>query len=678
VRRRLNAEPFDERKPTVNTTSPIPRRRLRPLAAVGAGLGVALLATLAPTAPAGATTDREPVTGLASVDRTGGAADDIALNPSVSDDGRFIAFESRASDLVGGDTNARVDIFVRDTLASTTVRITRGHTGGQQANGSSANAAISGSGRYIVFESLASNLVPSDTNATRDVFHFDMATGITRRVSVADGGGQHYADSRNADVSDGGTQVVFEADGGLAAGDSNDKPDVYLRDIAASTTERISVDDGELGLYDGTHPAISGNGRFVVFESLDALDNQDAVRDVLIRDRAAPGWTNLVSTANGVPATASSFAPAISENGDVIAFETEATNLHSGGIQDTNGVRDVLVHRRSTNTTVRASVGPQGVQGPYPSAGAQLDDTGTKVLFSTRNAFVTGDSNDRPDVFVRDLTNGVNVRPSVGTLGNQVYGDMLTGTDLSGDGRVGAFSQRVGSSPHPSIWFRGSFEQGPYGEMSALIGDLHQAFETPLTAGQAGIVNNDLRTGISSTESLIDDLAHGSFDDIRGPVIRLYWAYFERRPEQAGLEFWVQQRMGGRSLASIAQFFATSPEFQALYGNTSSSTFVTLVYQNVLDRDPEADGLAYWTNRLNQGLTTRGTMMIGFSESAEGRLLMRGEVDTILLHVGLLGTVPPVPVFTADVQLLEGGNGQVTEVLARQILVSPELAARVG
>ncbi|HEX7132576.1 MAG TPA: DUF4214 domain-containing protein [Iamia sp.] len=659
----------------MNTTrSTRPRR----LTAVGLGLGLALLAALAPTAPAGAVTDREPITGLASVDRTGGAADDVALNPSVSDDGRFIAFESRADDIVGGDTNARVDIFVRDTLASTTVKITHGWSGGQQADGSSANAAISGSGRYVVFESLASNLVPLDTNGKRDVFHFDTVTGVTRRVSVSNTGHQHTFDSRNADVSDSGIQVVFEADGGLAAGDSNDRPDVYLRDIAASTTERISVNDGELGLYDGSHPAISGNGRFVAFESSDALGNQDGLQDVLIRDRAAPGWTDLVSTANGVSANNPSYAPSISEDGDVIAFETEATNLHGGGVQDTNGVRDVLVHRRSTNTTVRASVGPQGLQGSYAATGAQLDDAGTKVVFTSGSPFVNDDSNDRPDVFVRDLTNGVNVRPSVGTLGNQVFGDMLTAADISGDGRVSAFSQRVGSHPHPSIWFRGSFEQGPYGEALGLIRGLYAAFETPSTPATEGPVNSNLRNGVRSSEALIDDLAHGTFDDVRGPVIRLYWAYFERRPEQAGLDFWVAQRTGGRSLASIAQFFATSPEFQTLYGNTSNSTFVTLVYQNVLDRDPEAQGLAYWTDRLQQGLTTRGTMMIGFSESAEGRLLMRGEVDTILLHVGLLGEVPSAAAFAAGVQRLESGSGQVTEVLAHDLLVSPELAALVG
>jgi Tol biopolymer transport system component len=661
---------------------PPSQRRRRRLTATGLGLGLALVAAVAPTTPAGADSHREPVTGLASVDRTDGFADDVALNPAVSDDGRFIAFESRATDIVGGDTNARVDIFLRDTLASTTVKITDGWSGGYQADGSSANASISGDGRYVVFESLAKNLVPFDTNAKRDVFRHDTVTGVTRRVSVPDGGGQHTFDSRNADISDDGMHVAFEADGGLAAGDSNGKPDVYVHDIASENTERVSVDTGEVGLIDGYAPSISGDGQVIAFESFHNLPPlTDTYKDVLVRDRNGSGSTSQQSILlqGGVAADGHSFAPSISEDGIRIAFETEATHLHLEAIQDTNGVRDVIVRDRSTHINIRASVGPNGIERSLSAVDAQLDDSGTKVQFSSHAAFVNDDTNGRADVFVRDLTSGVNVRRSVGTTGEQVFSDMLTGSDLSGDGTVSAFSQRVGSHPHPSIWFRGAFETGPYDDVTTTVRDLHDAFESPVTASQEGVTNSRLRSGVWSTEHLITDvLAHGTFDDIRGPVTRLYWAYFERRPEQAGLDFWVAQRKGGRSLASISQFFSTSPEFQTLYGNTSNSTFVTLVYQNVLDRDPDAQGLAYWTNQLGQGLQTRGGMMIGFSESNEGRLLMRGEVDTILLHVGLLGEAPDAAEFAAGVALLEGGDGQVTEVLAHEILVSPELAARVG
>jgi Tol biopolymer transport system component len=683
VRPRLNAEPSDQRKPTVNSTSTHRPRRRRRLAAIGAGLGLALLAGLVPTAPAGAASHREPVTGLASVDRTDGYADAPAVAPSTSDDGRFIAFASVAEDIVLGDTNGRVDIFVRDTLASSTVKVTDSYLGsGHQADGSSGNPRISGNGRYVVFESLATNLVALDTNGKRDVFRHDLVTGITRRVSVPSGGGEHYADSRNADISDDGTWVVFEADGNLVAGDANDRPDVFAHHVSTQTTERISVTTGEVGLLDGYRPAISGDARYVAFETFaDPSGFGDGRKDIFLRDRANGGSTEQISIEPpGSPADGHSSAPSISEDGDVIAFETEATNLNPAqGILDTNGVSDIIVRRRSTATTTRASVGPNGTERAYAATGAQLDDAGTRVQFISRSPFTNTDSNDQPDVFVRDLTNGVTVKTSVSTFGDQVYGANLTTTDLSGDGKVSVWSWGIGNHPHASVWFRGTFETGPYDSPIDMMRRLHQAFETPLTVSQEGPIHSRLRTGTWSSEHLIVDvLAHGTFDDIRGPVTRLYWAYFERRPEQAGLDFWVAQRKGGRSLASISQFFSTSPEFKTLYGNTSNSTFITLVYQNVLDRNPDAQGLAYWKNQLDQGLFTRGGMMIGFSESPEGRLLMRGEVDTILLHVGLLGSVPDAAEFAAGVELLELGAGQVSEVLAHQLLVSPELAAHVG
>jgi Tol biopolymer transport system component len=659
--------------------SPVRRR----LSTVGLGLGLALVATLAPTSTAGAASTREPVTGLASVDRTDGQADADAVAPSISDDGRFIAFASAAGDIVLNDPNDRTDIFVRDTLASSTVKVTDSCLGGgHQANGSSGNPVISGNGRYVVFESLASNLVALDTNGKRDVFRHDLVTGITRRVSVQDGGAQHYADSRNADVTDDGSWVVFEADGGVLAGDGNDRPDVYINHVASMTTQRISVDDGEVGLLDGYRPAISGDGRYVAFESYGDVGYSDGWRDILLRDRANGGSTDQISIQlPGTKANGHSGAPAISDDGDVIAFETEATNLAPVmGVLDTNGVSDIIVRRRSAPSTVRASIGPEGLERAYPATGAQLDDDGTHVQFVGRGAYVNDDSNDQPDVFVRDLTNGVNVRKTVGTFGTQVYGAELTRTDISGDGKVSTWSWGIGNHPHTGIHYRGTFETGPYDDTVDMMRRLHTAFETPLPVNQEGVVHSRLRGGVWSSEHLITDvLAHGTFDDIRGPVIRLYWAYFERRPEQAGLDFWVQQRKGGRSLASISQFFSTSQEFKTLYGNTSNATFTTLVYQNVLDRDPDAAGLAYWANQLGNGLQTRGGMMIGFSESEEGRLLMRGEVDTILLHVGLLGEVPDAAEFAHGIEVLEIlGGGQASEVLAHEILVSPELAARVG
>jgi hypothetical protein len=118
----------------------------------------------------------------------------------------------------------------------------------------------------------------------------------------------------------------------------------------------------------------------------------------------------------------------------------------------------------------------------------------------------------------------------------------------------------------------------------------------------------------------------------RYPVIRLYLAYFDRAPEPDGLAYWTGRlNAGTATLTSVSSFFATSAEYKELYGNTTNAQFVTLVYQNVLDRDPAPNEVAYWKGELDAKRTTRGKVMIGFSESAEGKKLRAG--DTVVADV---------------------------------------------
>src|SRR6185369_16730455 len=121
---------------------------------------------------------------------TGGAqANGSSADPSMSGDGRFVAFVSTASNLVAGDTNAGQDVFVRDRTANQTTRVSVA-TGGAQANGESFVPSISADGRFVAFSSFAQNLVPNDTNIQQDVFVRDRTTGQTTRVSVGPGGVQ--------------------------------------------------------------------------------------------------------------------------------------------------------------------------------------------------------------------------------------------------------------------------------------------------------------------------------------------------------------------------------------------------------------------------------------------------------------------------------------------------------
>jgi TolB protein len=164
--------------------------------------------------------------------------------PAISADGRFVAFASGASNLVAGDTNGTYDVFVRDRKLQVTRRVSVG-PGGQQANSSSVGPAISADGRFVAFSSYASNLVAGDTNGTYDVFVRDLVAQVTRRVSVGAGGQQANSNSSDPAISAGGRFVAFvSVASNLVAGDTNHWDDVFVRDRFAQVTRRVSVGSG--------------------------------------------------------------------------------------------------------------------------------------------------------------------------------------------------------------------------------------------------------------------------------------------------------------------------------------------------------------------------------------------------------------------------------------------------
>ncbi len=171
-----------------------------------------------------------------SVATGGGQADNGSFGPpAISADGRFVAFYSNATNLVGGDTNSKYDIFVHDRQTGTTERVSVA-TGGGQATDSSQSPAISADGRFVTFYSNATNLVGGDTNGAADVFVHDRQTGTTERVSVATGGGQATGgDSYDPAISADGRFVAFDsAATNLVSGDSNSSDDMFVHDRGTS------------------------------------------------------------------------------------------------------------------------------------------------------------------------------------------------------------------------------------------------------------------------------------------------------------------------------------------------------------------------------------------------------------------------------------------------------------
>jgi hypothetical protein len=158
------------------------------------------------------------------------------------------------------------------------------------------------------------------------------------------------------------------------------------------------------------------------------------------------------------------------------------------------------------------------------------------------------------------------------------------------------------------------------------------------------------------------------------PIVRLYFAYFLRIPDYAGLMFWINAYSSGWSLGGISDFFASSPEFVATYGSLTNEQFVTLVYQNILGRAPEPGGYAFWVNELNSLRRTRGQVMLEFSESAEYKGLSNNKVYVTMMYIGMLRRSPDEGGFNFWVNYLDSGNSGLA--LIDEFLNSAEYAAR--
>lgn len=325
---------------------------------------------------------------------------------AVSADGVVVAFASDATNLVAGDSNGVSDVFVRDVGAGTTARASVG-TGGGQADGDSVDPSLSADGRYVAFESVATTLTAGDTNAASDIFVRDRQTGTTERVSVATGGAQGDAASYFPSISSDGRYVAFYSHAAtLVAGDTNGAPDVFVRDRQTGTTARASISTAGAQAGAGSFsPTISGDGRLVAFESvasnLVAGDTNGAV-DVFVRDLLAGTTARASVASDGAQANGDSTLPAIAHDGAAIAFTSEASNLVAG---DT-ATSDVFVHYRATGSTIRASRAPAGSP-DGPSYGAAVSIGGDIVAYeSAATNLVPGDTNNVVDVFAASFEPG--------------------------------------------------------------------------------------------------------------------------------------------------------------------------------------------------------------------------------------------------------------------------------
>ncbi len=390
-----------------------------------------------------------PSTARISVSSAGVQANAACDFPRISADGRRIAFRSTATNLVAGDTNAAADVFVRDLVANTTVRASVG-VGGSQSNGASGISGwidISGDGRYVAFCSLASNLVANDTNANLptvfgyDVFVRDLAAGTTQRVSVDSSGTQGDRDSMECAISDDGRYVAFTSGAQNWSPPATNATDVFVRDRTAGTTIRVSQTAGGAAANGRSiSPAISADGQWIAFASeatnLVAGDT-NAQYDVFLRSLASGVLTRVSTNSVGAQALGGGCGtPALTADGGRVAFYGFATNLVGG---DTNSSGDVFVKHVVAGTTARASVAPGGLQANFESAEPGISADGRWISFwSGASNLVAPDANNY-DVFVRDDADGSIELVDVSSTGVQANQDVAAHS-MSGNGRFVAFA----------------------------------------------------------------------------------------------------------------------------------------------------------------------------------------------------------------------------------------------
>ena len=365
-----------------------------------------------------------------------------SFQPTISPDGRFVAFGSFANNLILGDsdTNSRADIFVVDRQADTIERVSVG-ADGMQGDGDSSNPTISADGRFVAFLSVASNLVPEDTNDWEDIFVVDRQTGDVERMSTDVNGLQGNGRSLNPTISAGGRFVAFQSAASNLVPSDTIGWDVFVVDRQTDAIELVSIaSDGTQGNRASWNPTISADGRLIAFESfagnLVLGDVNDAVPDIFVVDWQA-GTIDLVSTASdGIQGDDHSTKPAISADGRYVAFESLATNFVLG---DTNGVEDIFVVDRGTGMSQRVSEASPRAQGDENSTRPVISADGRFVAFaSIATNLVPGDTNGVEDIFVIDQWTGTIERVSIASDGSQADGDSLNPT-ISADGRFVAF-----------------------------------------------------------------------------------------------------------------------------------------------------------------------------------------------------------------------------------------------
>jgi len=322
-------------------------------------------------------------TEMISVDSGGAHAAGFSLGTSISADGNLGVFFSNATNLAPGDTVSDFDVFVRDRANGTTT-IVSVDSSGVHGDGASEQAVISPDGRYVAFRSRASNLAANDTNAEWDVFVHDRQTGATERVNLGPGGAEAHGDSYPTSMSFDGRYVLFSSlASDLVTGDTNNERDIFVRDRQLGQTRRISVSSAGVQTNGDSHAGfMSADGRFATYVSDGnnlVLNDTNGVQDVFVHELATSVTTRVSVAAGGGQSNGFATGNGITADGRYVSMASTATNLVPGDA----GFSDVFVHDRWSGLTTRVGLASNGDAPNAASQGGAISSDGRYVTFFT-------------------------------------------------------------------------------------------------------------------------------------------------------------------------------------------------------------------------------------------------------------------------------------------------------
>jgi Tol biopolymer transport system component len=314
----------------------------------------------------------------------------VELKDCLSPDGRFVLFVSSASNLVTGDTNGFEDIFVHDTLLGTTTLESRTSSGGLP-NANSLGGALSDDGRWVAFQSTASNVTPLDTNGTIDVFLRDRQAGTTTLVSASPNGTSANNSSASPSISSDGSRVAFvSAASNLVAGDTNGVADIFVRDLPSATIWLVSkLPSGTLPNANSTRPMLSGDGQFVAYNTTatNLVGPHPVPGAVRVLLSAVPtGFVEEVSVNTaGQPANGYSVIESISRDGQRLLFQSTATNL--GPVLVSNG--NLFLRDRASGTSTLVTRLASGLPANGQTSSASISSNGQYALLASNSSDLT-------------------------------------------------------------------------------------------------------------------------------------------------------------------------------------------------------------------------------------------------------------------------------------------------